>query len=971
MDDAKLNRTNLKIKEHLSNCSKNIELFLSFVEKNKTKDMNKKLEYLKKELETIQKLIFDPKILSEAIYEQIVELELIKTFVSYCALQEESLIVLFLPFIQIFLFPNNFLSQKIKSDDLYELLLMNSSTLNSIKILNSTLIKVLKKTDTEIIVELTINYLDDLLRKFSIFPNFYYSISSANSSDSEFNFDEDLFELVVLLFSREYFLLHRDTRSKLRKAILLCLNLENFYTIKKQYIYNLFNYFIDNLIRYYQNYKLFDLDITKKALMKRENITQADLEEIYKLDVISYLRFMDIFIRCLEDSSLKFIIKAKIFNKFLVEFIQKDLINFQKLFNPFMDKKLLKVMEFFFLFTKHLTNSTISELIFTFIFGFDNINKEKRFIPEDIIATNVDYLDYEKSVIVTCNDDQAMFDDLDFNSIKKNLGKFDKKNFNSKVNYNTNNPDININTNNCNYNSTINFNVNNYTNPNFNNISFQNTDIPNSQSSNNNNNINNTNAFSFINMGEFNQFSPDNDIICNSNTQGVHNSQNNTNLIASENEMYHSQIGTGTKLYQLDTSLYDNEAVLGFLIRVLKSDSIEEMIEFKIILLNILLKVIKNCSGLFLIEVLVPYYINYIHINSPKFFDGFIEKLVKYNDRFVMSEIIAILLPKYFTMNFNQWENYFETVLHENYIRNCDLMEKESILCEKNLTENLENSQANFFNSDNSIDLITNRKLFSGNNSIDSTLIENEDILEQMKTPDISISQQSQNKFLCFLNVSENKIIFYETFLAYFRKFTSNDYRENLFLTEVFLEIFSVPLISNLGENGNKLYNIYHNVTYYTVKKNFLYNVSAVGILGTIGNTIDEYMRFNFNIDENSSNPNNIAQKMEKNLPIKNKNKKNSMFLINNSVISTISPRAGIANTENYNMMFQKMNTSININFNNNSISLASQKSEPNFPQFLDNANLYIETFKEFVSNLYCKRYFDMININNLNQGGH
>ena len=186
MDYVKLDRINLKIKEHLSNCSKNIELYLSFLEKNKIKDMNKKLDYLKRELDSIQKLIFDPKILSEAIYEQIVELELIKIFVSYCALQEDSLIILFFPYIQVYLFPNEFIGKQ-KNDDLYELLLMNSSTLNSIKILNSTLIKIFKKLQVpEIIVEYSINFINQLLKKFVIFPNFYYSILSFIKQELKF-----------------------------------------------------------------------------------------------------------------------------------------------------------------------------------------------------------------------------------------------------------------------------------------------------------------------------------------------------------------------------------------------------------------------------------------------------------------------------------------------------------------------------------------------------------------------------------------------------------------------------------------------------------------------------------------------------------------------------------------------------------------------------------------------------------------
>jgi len=861
MDNMKLNRINLKIKEHLSNCSKNIELFLSFSEKNKIKDMNKKLEYLKKELETIQKLIFDPKILSEQIYEQIVELELIKTFISYCALQEESLIILFLPFINLYLFPNSLIG-KHQNDDLYELLLMNSSTLNSIKILNSTLIKFLRKSDTEIILELSINFLDELLKKFVIYPNFYYSISSSNQNDSELNFDAELFELVVEIFSKEYFLFHRESRSKLRKAILLCLNLENFYTIKKQYIFNLFDYFVENLIRYYQNYKSFEVDNMKKAVMKKESVTINEMEEVFKYDVISYLTFINIFIRCLKDSNLKYFMKEKIFNKFLVDNIQKDLIMFQKLFNPFTEKKLIKVMEFIFFLTKYITNTTISELIFSFIFGFENIiNKDKPLIQEEL-ENNNDYLDYEKTVLITCEADQSIFEDLDFNSIQKNLQKLDIRM--------------------------------------------------------------NTDRESGLNL-------------INSKNDQIKNMNNNTKDNLSEN-LNLDQIGNRkVKNYKLDMNNYNNEAILTFFIKVLNSESLEEMLTFKITLLNILIKLIKNCSGLFLIEVLIPYYINYIHINSPKFFDGFLEKLVNYNERFVISEIISILLPKFFTMNFNQWESYFHSALENNYKRNCELLDKESNLTESNLFENLENFNSNIFTNDNSIiDFNFTRKNHSGQGSNDSNFLENEDIL------DFNNLNITHNKFSCFLNVNESRITFYETLILYFKKFTSNNYKENLFLTELFLEIFSVPMISNLGENGNKIYNIYLNITYYSIKKHFLYNISAVGILGAIENSIDENIRMNS--VQNDENNNNTSFQMTQNA---------EKHINYQSLIS-----------------FDKMNknNTSNKSVSYNTVNYSVQKSETNFSQFLDNANLYVETFKEFISNLYCKRYFDMINLNNLNQ---
>ena len=152
---------------------------------------------------------------------------------------------------------------------------MNSCIISSIKVLVVALISLVKQsfidldqkdyknnlTDISTIVEIVISFTFVLLNKVIIYPNFYTSISVSEERGKYF--DTVIFDLVVELFSKEYLITRREIKSKviclftkIRKSILLCLNLENFYSeMNLKDIDMLIKGLIRNLIEYYEIFK--------------------------------------------------------------------------------------------------------------------------------------------------------------------------------------------------------------------------------------------------------------------------------------------------------------------------------------------------------------------------------------------------------------------------------------------------------------------------------------------------------------------------------------------------------------------------------------------------------------------------------------------------------------------------------------------------------------------------------------------
>ena len=158
---------------------------------------------------------------------------------------------------------------------------MNTGIISSIKVIIVTLLSLVKQSfqennlnnsdlDKNIselsnLVELIISFTYLLLNKIILYPNFYASISVSEEEGKYF--DTVIFDLVVELFSKEYLISKREIKSKvksfynfkIRKSILLCLNLENFYSeMNLKDVETLIQGLIKNLIEYYENFKNFE-----------------------------------------------------------------------------------------------------------------------------------------------------------------------------------------------------------------------------------------------------------------------------------------------------------------------------------------------------------------------------------------------------------------------------------------------------------------------------------------------------------------------------------------------------------------------------------------------------------------------------------------------------------------------------------------------------------------------------------------
>ena len=142
---------------------------------------------------------------------------------------------------------------------------------------------------------------------------------------------------------------------------------------------------IKNLTEYYENFKNTDSLIYSshfkviylsnvQELLKNEKFTKDVLEKIIILDLKSFLKFISIIIYCFSENKFKIFITKIFFQSFLIECMQKDLLN---------NTKPLKLFEFIYYLTSIIKNKEISEKIFEFFFGL-SINNESLIKMESI-----------------------------------------------------------------------------------------------------------------------------------------------------------------------------------------------------------------------------------------------------------------------------------------------------------------------------------------------------------------------------------------------------------------------------------------------------------------------------------------------------------------------------------------------------------------------------------------------------------
>lgn len=892
--DKKLNEIEKQINNYLGACSSH---------KSSSSSLTKKLNQILKDLESLYKYIFDHKILNENTLEYVIEKNIIHMLTEYVLTQNIELIKHLYPFIEKFLF---FSDAYFRSLDIsLEILLMNYSIINSVKSLIHGFLNLLYKHKDldENLIDIIANFLFLLLEKIIIFQNFYTALANNEIvfMKNKKSFDSTLFELVIEIFSREYLIIKRETKAKVRRNVLLCLNLENFYLINISHIEKMLEYMIENLIYYYDNYKLFNpnkvienfCSIKKdfaSSIIKKEKITNLDLEKLNKDDLISYLKYLSLIIHCFSETKLKNFISNLIFNKFFIEFIQKDVINFNLMLGGSENNtKVNKVFEFLYFFTSHIKNKETNEIFFYFVFGFNSdINDNTANEPSEKAS-----------------------DDDEFNLLSDNL--------------------ISI-----------------------------------------------------------------NDIKNNIETLITHNDIKNT-LTFNVNKNGHSF-----------------EVIIAFLIQILETNS-EKYTALKINLLNVLINIVKNNSNLFLMEIVVPYYIHNLNNALSKNFDKLYDRLKLTRDKIDLIEILKNIHPKYFNLNLENWPEYFVSNLDKNYDRNIQNMNLFNPLLvwnhnknpnnmittdndntdinnnvhinnganpfhhhsrrsisydadmdkDKNLAYNSNNNRQSpyldalnldSFNSSLRLTSINTTTSFeSGDrvNTFGSTYFKAENTYKEVK--EVKNTEEKNETSVGFVYTEKNatvsfRVNFFDVLVKYFTGLINNKYSENLFLTKLFLEIYSLPYIGHLGDYGRCFYNIYSNITFAGKKKFLLFNISSVGVINSIISRFDEYVRFNYNKED-------INKLISSKYSFRMSNNTHSSSSKTSTMFSAF--KDNVTSSHNTKGFFKKntvnsINTSINVNPDNDTKNKTAD--------FIDNLVLVIEFYKEYISNIFLKCYFDQIN---------
>jgi hypothetical protein len=261
-------------------------------------------------------------------------------------------------------------------------------------------------------------------------------------------------------------------------------------------------------------------------------------------------------------------------------------------------------------------------------------------------------------------------------------------------------------------------------------------------------------------------------------------------------------------------------------------------------------------------------------------------------------EILKTIHPKYFSINSKDWMSYFEKNIELNYLRNINMLNR------------LENSSLNLTN--NNINPITDSlfgkmdlSLNFNNISVTDMSITTRRFNDDFFTENPYTGNNSLNYLFTNYTVTM-RIKFFDLIIQNFKKFTSNKYVENLYYSQFFLEISSLPYSIDKGEKGDKFYNIYSDVTFAGKKHKNLFSTSIVGLLYKIRKDIDKKICSNFSTEEINKLIN--FKSMEE--------------------INEIDPR-----TTN-----KKLNK-----------------------DFFKNIVLYNEIFKEFLSNIFTKAYIDQV----------
>ena len=334
---------------------------LNFQQSNNTNNHKLKLDKVKKGIENLYKLFFDKKNFNEELFESVIGKKFIKLLTDYITFNILDLSEVIFPYIMKILFQNKENLKSIGLND--EVLLMNTQIINCVKVLIKSFIELIKTNKNSVFIEdQIIPFVFHLMDVLTYYPNFYYAISASTNQEgnnNNFSFDSNLFELIITLFSIEHSFKNRENKTIIRKSLLKCLNLDNFYTVNV------------SLIEI-----LLDIDKFLKTQSLPKGANQDDIPLILCDDTISYLLFFSMITHCFSKSNLKDYLSNILFNNFFCKYIQRDIISISNEIS--LKSKSHKILEFIYYITKYINNYEICEILFYFLFGFNyyDLNEE-------------------------------------------------------------------------------------------------------------------------------------------------------------------------------------------------------------------------------------------------------------------------------------------------------------------------------------------------------------------------------------------------------------------------------------------------------------------------------------------------------------------------------------------------------------------------------------------------------------------
>ena len=373
-------------------------------------------------------------------------------------------------------------------------------------------------------------------------------------------------------------------------------------------------------------------------------------------------------------------------------------------------------------------------------------------------------------------------------------------------------------------------------------------------------------------------------------------------------------INNNTKYRKMVSKSNNNyESIRAFFTLIIESNNINQFS----LLIKTLTNLLKNIPYIFMSEMVVPYYLFYLNKKktSEKDFDDTIDNLMKKPEQLGLLEIVKILMPQYFTIDPVNWLNYFIKNIEINYERGVSNINRmnissqdfynDSSLMNKSgeNSSNISYGYKNMINISNySFSDYNNESILSSRNDLNDSLFGNQTKDAENEVINISI----ENRFSYILNSISyaSRVKFFEILVKKYIKYVENQYEENLYLTDFFNEISSIPTPLDKGTEGQQLYNVYAGITYAKKNNEKFFDISAAGILHTIKNQLDKKVTNNFTKEEIT----NFCILM-------NDQDNSDLFLMTNDLNSDLAKKI----------------------------------------EFLKNIKLYNEVFKDYVSNIFAK----------------